>query len=452
MSLRTKRGAVLAAVAVVVFAVGPAGVGTGAAQQTDGGGAIVFENQVTAGGSVTVASATLPETGYVGIVDTHGILIGVSGPLSAGAHSDVEIALDDPLDEGAELETDLKAVALTAPDEGRPYDGSTDPHERLMLGQDGRPISDTAIVAVETQGRLGPADAGRANFQIRSVNASAGDQPESATVSAEITNVGNATGTQNVSYTLAGEDVTTGPGAVDIVFALDQSGSMSDDNAVVRRELGNFTNRLESEDVDVRYAVVEMERPSSVVQGFTSDVNETRSSIDGILRAGGDTEDNFEALDLSLDLLTEQGRPNAQRIVIDVTDEGSNVPEPTQQALAARFDRTNTTYIAVTPPADRDPMANYPASRQKRPLANMTDRGVWYDLVAGDFGEQFTGEIAQEVVDVSRENQRQLTLDPNETETASWRVNTTDIPPGSYTVTVTTDNDTATTTLETGAP
>jgi Mg-chelatase subunit ChlD len=436
--------------AVVFFAAGPAGIGT--AQETDGGAEIVLENQVTDGEAVTVASADLPATGHIGIVDSHGFLIGVSDSLAAGEHSEIEVTLDNPLNEDAELNTGLKAVLLTAEDEGQEYNGSTDPHERLLLDDDGQPISDTAIVTVENQGTLEPADAGRANFQIRSVNASGGDQPEPATITADIENVGNATGTQNISYTLEGENITTGTGAVDIVFALDQSGSMDDDNAVVRQELQNFTNRLQAENVDVRYAVVEMERPTSVVQNFTSNVSETRAAVDQILQSGGDTEDNFEALNRSLTLFSERSRPNAQQIIIDITDEGSNVDEPTQEELAERFNQTNTTYIAVTPPGDQDPMARYSPSLQKRPLANMTERGVWYNLVAGDFGEQFTEEIAQGVVDISRENQQELTLDPNETATVTLEVNTTTVPSGTYNVTVATANDTASTTLPIGTP
>lgn len=150
---------------------------------------------------------------------------------------------------------------------------------------------------------------------------------------------------------------------------------------------------------------------------------------------------------MSLDLLESESRPNAQRIIIDTTDEGSNTGEPSQAELADRLNRTNTTYIAVTPAADQDPMAAYPEEFQKRPLANMTERSVWYNLLEGDFGERFTDEIARTVVNVSRQNQRQLTLAAGESDTVTFQVNTTEVPPETYTVTVQTENDTATTTL-----
>ncbi|MEA5409815.1 vWA domain-containing protein [Haloarculaceae archaeon H-GB2-1] len=294
-----------------------------------------------------------------------------------------------------------------------------------MLGADGQPISDTAIVTVETD----EADErGTANFQIQSVSAPAVSQGDTATISAAVRNTGNASGTQNVSYTLEGENVTTGASAVDIVFVLDQSGSMADDNAVVRRELRNFTTQLESENVDVQYAVVSMERPSSVVQNFTSDVGTTRSAIEQVLQAGGGTEDNFEALALAVSLFDTSGRPNAQSVIIDVTGEGSNVAQPSQTDLSAEFNRTNTTYIAVTPAANQSTMKDYPPSVQKRPLANMTESGTWFNLVEGDFGDRFTTQIAQTVVDVSRRNQRRLQLDAGASETVTFQVNTTDLP------------------------
>ncbi|MEA5389385.1 hypothetical protein VB779_21790 [Haloarculaceae archaeon H-GB11] len=55
-------------------------VGLGVAQQPSEG-SLTFSNQVTAGDSVTVASVTLPNGGFVGIVDENGFLIGVS-PIS----------------------------------------------------------------------------------------------------------------------------------------------------------------------------------------------------------------------------------------------------------------------------------------------------------------------------------------------------------------------------------
>jgi Mg-chelatase subunit ChlD len=286
------------------------------------------------------------------------------------------------------------------------------------------------------------------SFQITSLNAPSVQQGETANITATVENTGDLPGTQNITYQLEGENITTGTGAVDIVFVLDQSGSMTDDNEVMRRNLVNFTNELEEQDIDARYAVISMERPATVTQGFTSDVNETQQSIDDIIMASGLTEDNFEALRLANQLHDQEGRPGATRIIIDVTDEGSNVQSPTQQELSDTFNRTNTTYLAVTPNATSGSMAGYPESTLKRPIVNMTQSGEWYDLIAGDFGEKFVGDIPRDIRNVSEDDEGSLTLNASETGQKSFRVNTTNLPPGTYDVTVSTENDTETTTFE----
>lgn len=91
------------------------GSGAVAAGQDDDEGeaesaSVTFENQSTDGSSVTVASATLPEGGFVAIHDARllegdalGSVVGVSELLDAGEHEDVEVTLfgDVP---GAEFE------------------------------------------------------------------------------------------------------------------------------------------------------------------------------------------------------------------------------------------------------------------------------------------------------------------------------------------------------------
>jgi hypothetical protein len=177
-------------------------------------------------------------------------------------------------------------------------------------------------------------------------------------------------------------------------------------------------------------------------------VNETEQAFDSIITDGGSVEDNFEALGLANQLLNQQGRQDAQRIIIDVTDEGSNTLSPSQEELADTFNQTNTTYLAATPNATTYPMSAYTEERQKRPLANMTQDGHWYDLIAGDFGEKFVDEVAPRVVNQTRQGDDPLTLNASESAQKTFSLNTTTLPPDTYNVTVSTQNDTATTTLE----
>lgn len=401
-------------------------------------GEIDFENQTTTGQNVTVSEVNLTKGGFVGIV-YQGTLIGVSEYLGPGEHADITIELDDPLVGIPGATANLTAVALRDGNGNQQYDGPTDPTHCLML-TNGQPIEDSAVVSIG-----GP---GNANFQITSLNAPTVTQGQTANITATIENVGNAAGTQNVTYQLSGQNLTTGTGAVDIVFVLDQSSSMTDDNEVMRRNLVNFTNALEEQGIDARYAVISMERPATVTQDFTSDVNETQRAIDDIVARSGDTEDNFEALGMANQLLNQEGRPGAARFIIDVTDEGSNVDTPSQQELSDTFNQTNTTYLAVTPNATTPPMNQYPESLHKRPLANMTESGEWYDLVAGDFGQKFVEEMTRDIGNFSEADQEPLTLNASETGQKTFTVNTTNMPSGTYDVTVSTQNDTATTTLE----
>ena len=402
-------------------------------------GEIDFENQTTSGENVIVASVNLSKGGFVGIVGEDGTLIGVSEYLEPGEHTDLTVDLDGSVGSPGDT-ANLTAVALRDGNGNQQYDGPADPEHCLML-MNGQPIEDGAVVTVEGEGN--------ANFQITSISAPTVSQGQTTNITATVENVGNAAGTQNVTYQLVGENITTGTGAVDIVFVLDQSGSMADDNEVIRRNLVNFTNELEAQNVDARYAVISTERPANVTQEFTSDVNETQQAIDDIIASSfGATEDNFEALGLANQLLNREGRPDAQRVIIDVTDEGSNVDTPTQQELSDTFNQTNTTFLAVTPNATTFPMSAYPEDLHKRPIANVTQSGAWYNLLAGDFGEKFTQEIATQVIDVTRGDREPLTLNASETGQETFRVNTTNLPPGTYDVTVSTENDTATTTLE----
>jgi len=65
---------------------------------------VTFEDQSTSGDSVTVASATLPEGGFVTIHDDTvgddaiGSVVGTSDYLESGTSSDVEVSLDESIE------------------------------------------------------------------------------------------------------------------------------------------------------------------------------------------------------------------------------------------------------------------------------------------------------------------------------------------------------------------
>jgi hypothetical protein len=304
-------------------------------------------------------------------------------------------------------------------------------------------VGDTATFTVDVIAENRPRP--RATFEVVDVDAPDVERGDTADVTATVENTGGATGTQNVSLLIEGENVSVGTSAVDIVFVVDDSGSMADDIETVRNELQTFSHRLESEGIDARYAVVTITGQVAVRQEFTSNVSETNRTLDAIPAIGG-TEYNYDAIGTALDL---DGRSNAKRVVIDLTDEDSDTQPgtPTQRELSDRLNATNTTYIAVTPNATNLAGSFFYPEYQKRPLANMTESGRWYDLLRADFGAKFRTAIAQAVIDVTEERARTVSLDAGESVRVTFRVDTADLPPGTYDVTVSTEDDAESTTL-----
>jgi plastocyanin len=88
---------------------------------------VTFENQTIAGDSVTVASASLEEGGFI-VIHTSALLdgnpiesvIGVSSYLDAGDHENIEVTLDEPIEE----DQTLIAMAHRDTNENQAYDFS----------------------------------------------------------------------------------------------------------------------------------------------------------------------------------------------------------------------------------------------------------------------------------------------------------------------------------------
>jgi Mg-chelatase subunit ChlD len=300
--------------------------------------------------------------------------------------------------------------------------------------------NDSATAQITINEENGEAEA---NFQVTNVNAPDTTQGDTASITATVENTGDKQGTQNVSVMVEGENITTGTGAVDIVFVVDESGSMQDDIDTVISELQAFQNRLESENVNAQYAVVTTADQVVVEQEFSSNVTETRNTLETVRQnVGGSIELNYDGINRGLDL---DGREDAKRVIIDLTDEDADRTDtsPTQAEIADRLNQTNTTFIAVTP--SNLPVFN--SSLDKRELANQTESGQWYDLLADDFGDKFSTDIAQNVIDVTEDEQTEVTLDGGESTTVTFQIATSDLPPETYDVTVSTEDDTGTTTL-----
>ncbi|WP_263019326.1 DUF7282 domain-containing protein [Natronobiforma cellulositropha] len=121
--------------------------------EREGEASLTFDEQVSAGETVVVESATLSAGGFVAIYegvfasDPVESVRGVSAHLEPGDHESVEIDLDEPLEENATL----VAVAHhdTTGDESFQYVEQDGAEDEPYVGEGGSPITASALVAVE---------------------------------------------------------------------------------------------------------------------------------------------------------------------------------------------------------------------------------------------------------------------------------------------------------------
>ena len=107
--------------------------------------ALDFRDQESTGGSVTVASATLTDAGFVVLVRDDEI-VGVSAYLPAGRHENVEIALDRPLFESGTL----TATIQTDTNGNGTFDATTVKLSCSQRDEESAVVSDTATVSLPT--------------------------------------------------------------------------------------------------------------------------------------------------------------------------------------------------------------------------------------------------------------------------------------------------------------
>ncbi|WP_440764150.1 DUF7282 domain-containing protein [Natronorubrum sp. DTA7] len=131
-----------------------------AVDELEGEASIAFADQDSDGESVTVDSVELSEGGFVAIyagdaADPNGV-IGVSSYLESGEHTDVEIALEEPI----EGDQPLVAVAHhdTTDDESFQYAASDGEEDEPYVTEAGAPVLDTALVTVDAPDDPGEPD------------------------------------------------------------------------------------------------------------------------------------------------------------------------------------------------------------------------------------------------------------------------------------------------------
>jgi hypothetical protein len=139
-----------------------------------------------------------------------------------------------------------------------------------------------------------------------------------------------------------------------------------------------------------------------VQQPLTRNVSEFERSLDNV-GVGGGTEYNYDALDTALGM---NYRSNAQKVVIDITDEDANRGSKTQQDISQEIQQRGISYIAVSPDFGHGAatttsgtatvtdesgatISSTAEELDKAVLASKTG-GQWYDIASPDFSNVLT--------------------------------------------------------------
>ena len=304
------------------------------------------------------------------------------------------------------------------------------------------------------------------NIQLDSVTApDSVSQGEQATIEAGVTNNGlkdncDATATLNAT----GESTQK----VDIALLIDTSGSTQPYIGQIASKLSDFTDDLEAQGIDARFAVVSYGGNGYVRldQRYTASTSQTRSTLNRLNSRGG-VERNYGAIQAALNDLNPRSEANS--FLIDVTDEDSDtlgdsgVPssDPSQSQVANQIDSAGASFIAVSPTQDKiknPEQAGYNPDQDIRVLSEQVNDGFWVNLFtpqSGDgdalnnFVDEF-GDIVIERVNEGISREQSVTLNGGESGTLSFTVDTGAFQAGTdleYTVTVGGETQTGTITV-----
>jgi Mg-chelatase subunit ChlD len=144
-------------------------------------------------------------------------------------------------------------------------------------------------------------------------------------------------GLRITDYTL-GKDTTGGAGAIDLVFVLDVTGSMTNSIEGVKNNIKEFADSLSARGVNFRLGLVTFLDIVENVFDFTSDVQKFKTTVAAqFAHGGGDSPEN------SLDALYRASemtfRDNAKKVFIWITDETYH--EKDQFTTRVRLDVVN---------------------------------------------------------------------------------------------------------------
>jgi Mg-chelatase subunit ChlD len=178
---------------------------------------------------------------------------------------------------------------------------------------------------------------------------------------------------------------------VDVVFALDTTGSMEMEIQAMINNIDSFANLIDSKGFDARFAVVTYGDKIRKKMPFTSDAESLREELEGVsARAGGDSpEITLDAINYAMGM---GFRKNAQKIIIVITDssthykgDGTGFSNLTAQDIIKKDNLFGYTLIMVAPLTSR-----------YKEIANSVS-GKLYDIQSVTSFDDLINEIGKEI-------------------------------------------------------
>ncbi len=281
-------------------------------------------------------------------------------------------------------------------------------------------------------------------FEVADIDAPDVEQGEIANVTATIENTGDTAGTQKVNLSTEGA-AARGATKLDIVFVVDDVHPSPNEMEDVQGHIRNFSSQLDRAEVDARYALVSFANEPEVDQEYTSNISEFQDSVDRLTRtSGSERADAWDAIRMALEL---EAREDSTPVVILIGEapayHNNEFSDLIRSQVASLIDEANASLITVTS------VHSDVASRHgdTTALAGDVEDGTHFDLVKYDFGGPISDEIAALLIERSRTREVTLALAPGESARVSYSVSTDDVPPGTYNITVSTENESESTTL-----
>lgn len=179
------------------------------------------------------------------------------------------------------------------------------------------------------------------------------------------------------------------PTKMDLAIVFDDTGSLDDEIEDMKEKVRELTAAIASSQIDCRYSLVSFKDTVTVRQEWTSDPDAIARAVDGLEASGGD--DAPEADLDAIEAVLEMGfRPEAQHMIVDITDEkthyrddGTSWSQYTIPETAGHLLSNGVSYILIGPATVS---GSFTIHDDKRELVKaLGGSGLFFDIHRDDF-------------------------------------------------------------------